>query len=117
MEQPATLETTFYFCPLKCHLTPGTFIRFSRVIDGQLEDCVGLVLQVSEQLPHRLLIHQFVEQVFLCSLFPAFANVCFVKDPNKELIETGETSFLPLHSACAHPPYCLTAQLPYASLS
>ena len=97
MEQPATPETTFYFCPLKCRLTPGTFIRFSRVIDGQLEDCVGLVLQVSNQLPRRLLICQFVKQAFLHSLFPAFADVYFVKDPNKELIETDLTLWIDSH--------------------
>ena len=88
MKQPVAPPKSFYFCPLKCHLTLGTFICFQRVFDEHLEEGIGQVLQVSHDVPKTLLIHHFVTQDFLHKLFPALSNVCFVQDTNKDLIAT-----------------------------
>ena len=80
MEQSVAPLESFYFCSLKCHLTLGTFIHFQRVVDEQLEEGIGQVLQVSHDVPEMLLIRHFVTQDFLHKLFPALVDVCFVQD-------------------------------------
>jgi len=73
MEQPVALLESFYFHPLKCHQTLGTFIHVQRVVDEHLEEGIGQVLQVSHDVPKMLLTHHFVTQDFLHKLFPALA--------------------------------------------
>ena len=81
---------TFYFVPLKCHLTMCTFIHYTPRLCGE-DEVAGLVLQIQLKVNDSLcLLHdqQYVLQDYLHIRFCNLSDVSIVRDSSKEVIET-----------------------------
>ena len=96
MQPDEPTEATFYFEPLKCHLTTGTFICYTPRLCGE-DEVVGLVLQIQLNIndsPCLLHVQQYVFEDYHCIQFHNLSDMSIVKDSLKEVIETDRAAMI-----------------------
>ena len=96
MKPDELMGATFYFEPLKCHLTMGTFIHYAPRLCGE-DEVVGLVLQIQPKVndsPCLLHVQQYVFEDYHCIQFHNLSDVSIVKDSLKEVIETDRAAMI-----------------------